>query len=534
MKQNTLKYYIIALLFLLGATPSCVQYIMASDVTAVAPTGKTVAAGAAEEVEDEEATDEDEDEEALEDEEDEELDEEGLDDEELDEEDEEAEEDDDAENDSIPLGIDEDSEILVKGSNGREEVIEIPEGLIIDDEQGDDYVTRTYLTGDSTAISPADSTTLATEVYIDRLRRMPTAIEMPWNEVVQKFIDRYSGRLRRTVSVMLGKSNFYMPAFEEALEVYGLPLELKYLPVIESALNPNAVSSVGAGGLWQFMVSTGKRYGLKVNTMIDERRDLVKSSLAAAHYLSDLYEMFGDWNLVIAAYNCGPGNITKAIQRSGGVKDYWQIYPYLPAETRGYVPAFIAANYIMTYYCDHDIVPMETTLPEATDTIMLFRNVHLEQVSKVLGIDIEKLRMLNPQYRRDIVTGYSEPTDLRLPKEYISKYIEMEDSIVAYNVDELMKRDMVEVNKAPVYKAKRVTYRSKRSRALSSKRKGRRSKVSRSSRVSSKKRSSASKRRSSSTRKSRVSSKKRNTKASAKKRSSKAKSSKRSTRKRRR
>jgi membrane-bound lytic murein transglycosylase D len=320
---------------------------------------------------------------------------------------------------------------------------------------------------------------------------------------------------------MLGKSNFFMPAFEEALEVYGLPLELKYLPVIESALNPNAVSSVGAGGLWQFMVSTGKRYGLKVNTMIDERRDLVKSSLAAAHYLSDLYEMFGDWNLVIAAYNCGPGNITKAIQRSGGVKDYWQIYPYLPAETRGYVPAFIAANYIMTYYCEHDIVPMETTLPEATDTIMLFRNVHLEQVSKVLGIDIEKLRMLNPQYRRDIVTGYSEPTDLRLPKEYISKYIEMEDSIVAYNVDELMKRDMVEVNKAPVYKAKRVSYKSKRRSALKSKRKGRRSKVSR-SRVSSKKRSSASRRRASSGRKSKVSSKKRKSKSkSSKKRSSK-------------
>ena len=523
MKQN-LKYYIIALLFLLGATPSCVQYIMASDVTSVAPTGKTVAA---EEAEDEEALDEDEDEEAAEEDEDEEGLDEG-DEEEGDEEDadEEEDEEDEAENDSIPLGIDEDSEILVKGSNGREEVIEIPEGLIVDDEQGDDYMTRTYLSGDSTAISPADSTTLATEVYIDRLRRMPTAIEMPWNEVVQKFIDRYSGRLRRTVSVMLGKSNFFMPAFEEALEVYGLPLELKYLPVIESALNPNAVSSVGAGGLWQFMVSTGKRYGLKVNTMIDERRDLVKSSLAAAHYLSDLYEMFGDWNLVIAAYNCGPGNITKAIQRSGGVKDYWQIYPYLPAETRGYVPAFIAANYIMTYYCEHDIVPMETTLPEATDTIMLFRNVHLEQVSKVLGIDIEKLRMLNPQYRRDIVTGYSEPTDLRLPKEYISKYIEMEDSIVAYNVDELMKRDMVEVNKAPVYKAKRVSYKSKRRSALKSKRKGRRSKVSR-SRVSSKKRSSASRRRASSGRKSKVSSsKKRSKKATSKKGKSKSKSSK--------
>lgn len=525
MKQENLKYYIIALLFLIGATPSCVQYVMASNVLSVAPTGKTVTANNASAEEDEDASEE-------EDEDVDEQDEEDLDDEEDpdaedDEEDidEEDDEDEEEENDSIPLGIDDASEILVRGSNGREEVIEIPEAMIVDDEQGDDYVTRTYLSGDSTAVSPADSTMLATEVYIDRLRRMPTAIEMPWNEVVQKFIDRYSGRLRRTVSVMLGKSNFYMPAFEEALEVYGLPLELKYLPVIESALNPNAVSSVGAGGLWQFMVSTGKRYGLKVNTMIDERRDLVKSSLAAAHYLSDLYEMFGDWNLVIAAYNCGPGNITKAIQRSGGVRDYWQIYPYLPAETRGYVPAFIAANYIMTYYCEHDIVPMETTLPEATDTIMLFRNVHLEQVSKVLGIDIEKLRMLNPQYRRDIVTGYSEPTDLRLPKEYISKYIEMEDSIVAYNVDELMKRDMVEVNNAPVYKSKRVTYKSKRNRALKSKRKARRSKVSRSKRVSSKKRSSVSRRRAASSRSKKVSSKRK---------SSKKKSTKRRSRRRRR
>ena len=516
MKQENIKYYIIALLFLVGMTPSCVQYVMASNVLSVEPTGKTVKADKNAAEEDEYASEDEEDEEELDEEDEDEENASEEDDEDIDE-----EEDEEAENDSIPMGIDEESEILVKGSNGREEVIEIPEGLIVDDEQGDDYITRTYLSGDSTAVGAPDSTIQATEVYIDRLRRLPTAIEMPWNEVVQKFIDRYSGRLRRTVSVMLGKSNFYMPAFEEALEVYGLPLELKYLPVIESALNPNAVSSVGAGGLWQFMVSTGKRYGLKVNTMIDERRDLVKSSLAAAHYLSDLYEMFGDWNLVIAAYNCGPGNISKAIQRSGGVKDYWQIYPYLPAETRGYVPAFIAANYIMTYYCEHDIVPMETTLPEATDTIMLFRNVHLEQVSKVLGIDIEKLRMLNPQYRRDIVTGYSEPTDLRLPKEYISKYIEMEDSIVAYNVDELMKRDMVEVNKAPVYKAKRVTYSSKRSRALKSKRNARRSKVSRSSRVSSKKRASTSRRKASSSRSKKVSSKKKTSTKKSTKRSSK-------------
>ena len=204
---------------------------------------------------------------------------------------------------------------------------------------------------------------------------------MPYNEVVQKFIDRYSGRLRHSVSYMLGASNFYMPIFEEALETYGLPLELKYLPVIESALNPTEVSRVGATGLWQFMLATGKRYGLEVNTLVDERRDPIKASYAAANYLSDLYKVFGDWNLVIAAYNCGPDQINKAIHRSKGSKDYWQIYPYLPKETRGYVPAFIAANYIMTYYCEHNICPMTTRPPATTDTEMVSSNVHLEQIA---------------------------------------------------------------------------------------------------------------------------------------------------------
>ena len=195
---------------------------------------------------------------------------------------------------------------------------------------------------------------------------------------------------------------------------------------------------------------------MKLNSMIDERRDPVKASYAAAHYLSDLYSIFEDWNLVIAAYNAGPANIQKAIQRAGGIKDYWQIYPYLPTETRGYVPAFIAANYIMNYYCEHNICPMLTTLPTQSDTIMLYQNVHFEQVANVLGISIEELRSLNPQYRRDVVTGYTEPTDLRLPMEYIAQYIANEDSILAYNVDQLMKRDMVEVNdNAPAYRSTR-------------------------------------------------------------------------------
>lgn len=364
-----------------------------------------------------------------------------------------------------------DEEIVVNSKDGKEEIFEVPEGMIIDMEKiMSDYKVQQYLKMDSTCTMSDVNPIYTQEEYLDRLKRMPTAMEMPWNDVVQKFIDRYSGKLRKSVSYMLGASNFYMPIFEQALEVYGIPMELKYLPVIESALNPNAVSRVGATGLWQFMAATGKRYGLKLNSMIDERRDPVKASYAAAHYLSDLYNTFEDWNLVIAAYNAGPANILKAIQRAGGEKDYWKIYPYLPTETRGYVPAFIAANYIMNYYCEHNICPMLTNLPEQTDTIMLYKNVHFEQISSVIGISIDELRSLNPQYRRDVVTGYSEPTDLRLPMEYISKFIANEDSIFAYRIDQLMKRDVVEVNDdAPAYRV----YRSPN--GTSSKKSGRKS-----------------------------------------------------------
>ena len=210
--------------------------------------------------------------------------------------------------------------------------------------------------------------------------------------------------------------------------------------------------------------------------MIDERRDPVKASYAAAHYLSDLYKIFGDWNLVIAAYNAGPENINKAIRRAGGETDYWKIYPYLPTETRGYVPAFIAANYIMNYYSEHNICPMLAQAPVTTDTVMLYRDVHFEQISKVIGISMDQLRSLNPQYRKDVVTGYSEPTDLRMPVEYVNAFIENEDSIYAYNVDNLMKRAEVAVNDdAPVYRS------SSRSTARKSKnaRRGRSSRRSR-------------------------------------------------------
>ena len=341
-----------------------------------------------------------------------------------------------------------DDVITVTDQDGKSEEFEVPVGL---EDNLDSllhlYNTQTYMMADTSCKYRDVNPVFETEVYIDRLKRLPTLIEMPYNEVVQKFIDRYSGKLRRSVSFMLGASNFYMPIFEEALEAYNLPLELKYLPVIESALNPKAVSRVGATGLWQFMITTGKRYGLEVNTLYDERRDPVKASYAAAHYLRDLYKLFDDWNLVIAAYNCGPANVNKAIHRAKGETDYWKIYPYLPKETRGYVPAFIAANYIMNYYCDHNICPMVTELPVKTDTVEVTKDVHIEQIAQVLNINSEHLRNLNPQYRRDIIYGKRKPMPVRLPVSLIGAFIDKEDSIYNYKADEyLAKRDVVEVN----------------------------------------------------------------------------------------
>ena len=383
-----------------------------------------------------------------------------------------------ASNIAIQAQIEEDfadeDEITVTDEQGKEEVIEFPEAMTFElDSLLNLYMSKTYLDEDNDCRMKDVNPVFEKEVYIDRLKRMPTIIEMPYNEVVQKFIDRYSGRLRHSVSYMLGASNFYMPIFEEALETYGLPLELKYLPVIESALNPTAVSRVGATGLWQFMLATGKRYGLEVNSLVDDRRDPIKSSYAAANYLKDLYKVFGDWNLVIAAYNCGPDQINKAIHRAKGCKDYWQIYPYLPKETRGYVPAFMAANYIMTYYCEHNICPMTTRLPAKTDTVMVDRNVHLEQIAAVCNIDIEQLRTLNPSYRRDIAPGATKLSAIRLPQTEVGKFIDMQDSIYAYNAEALFtKRATVEVNdNTPTYT------RSSSSRSKSKKRTSRRGKT---------------------------------------------------------
>ena len=377
---------------------------------------------------------------------------------------------------------DEEDEITVVDQSGNEEVIEFPEAMTYDlDSLLNVYMSKTYLDEQDCNMKDVNPE-YSKEEFIERLYRMPCVMEMAYNDVVQKFIDRYSGRLRRSISYMLGASNFYMPIFEEALEMYQLPLELKYLPIIESALNPTAVSRVGAAGLWQFMPATGKQYGLKLNSLVDERRDPVKSSQAAARYLRDLYKIFGDWNLVIAAYNCGPENINKAIRRANNVtslkgadgeplpvvKDYWHIYPYLPRETRGYVPAFIAANYIMTYYSLHNICPMTTRLPAKSDTVMVSRNVHLEQVAAVVGLNIDLLRSLNPMYRRDVVPGATEPSPLRLPLADVGRFLDLEDSVYTYRANELLsRRAEVEVrDDVPTYyhKSKRTAKRGKKAR----------------------------------------------------------------------
>lgn len=306
-----------------------------------------------------------------------------------------------------------------------------------------EWKVKTYISAGEECSTSSDNPLFSDSIYIDRLSRMPTVIEMPYNEIVRGFIDQYTVRRRSSVSLLLSLSNFYVPIFEEALNAYNLPLELKYLPIIESALNPRASSRAGAKGLWQFMPATGKLYGLEYNSLVDDRQDPIKSSWAAARYLKDMYDIYHDWTLVIAAYNCGPGNINKAISRSGGKTDYWEIYNYLPRETRGYVPSFIAANYVMTYYCKHNICPMDMEIPSATDTVQVNRNIHLQQIAEVCNVDYEELRSLNPQYKRDIIPGDTGPQTLRLPQDIVGTFLERQDSVAAYKAANYFKNRRV-------------------------------------------------------------------------------------------
>jgi membrane-bound lytic murein transglycosylase D len=302
-----------------------------------------------------------------------------------------------------------------------------------------EWKTRTNLIYDTDCTNSAVIPQFSDSVYIDRLQRMPTIMEMPYNAIVREYIDRYAVKLRNQVSVMLAANNFYMPLFEEALDAYDLPLELKYLPIIESALKPTARSRAGALGLWQFMLKTGRLYGLESNSLVDDRLDPIKATWAAARYLREMYDIYKDWHLVIAAYNCGPGNVNKAIRRAGGATDYWSIYNYLPRETRGYVPAFIAANYIMTYYCHHNICPMNTEIIPPTDTLQISRELHLQQVADVCDITIDELKSLNPQYKRNIIPGNTKPYTLRLPQTKIATFIDNQDTIYNHRAAELFK-----------------------------------------------------------------------------------------------
>ncbi|MCC8095642.1 MAG: transglycosylase SLT domain-containing protein [Tannerellaceae bacterium] len=275
-------------------------------------------------------------------------------------------------------------------------------------------------------------------IYRERLDRLPHMIPMTYNKTVRNCIDLYAAKHRNLIRYMLGMADFYFPIIEQVLDEHDLPIELKYLAIVESALNPTAISRVGAAGIWQFMLPTAKSYGLEINSLIDERRDPVKATHAACNYFKDMYAIYGDWNLVLASYNCGPGNINKAIRRSGGKTDFWDIYPYLPKETRSYVPLFIAANYIMNYHCEHNICPVQTNLPLATDTIMVHQALHFEQVADLLQIEIEQLRALNPQYKRDIIPGNTQPSVLKLPAAQTYAFIEQEDTVYTHRIEELL------------------------------------------------------------------------------------------------
>jgi membrane-bound lytic murein transglycosylase D len=279
---------------------------------------------------------------------------------------------------------------------------------------------------------PTSASNVPDSVYAMRLRALPSSIKLTYNQQVRNIIEYYIDKGGNRVGVLLGLSKYYFPIFEEILDQHSVPHELKYLVVIESALNPNAVSRAGATGLWQFMYSTGKMYDLRINSIVDDRKDPIKSSVAAARYLKDLYKIYDDWELALAAYNCGPGNVNKAMRRSGK-KDFWGIYDFLPRETRGYVPAYVAACYVMNYYKEHNITPSQLTKPVATDTISVRRDMHFEQIADVLNIPFEQIKDLNPQYKTNIIMASQDNYSLKLPLNYIHEFITLEDSIAEHN-----------------------------------------------------------------------------------------------------
>lgn len=299
------------------------------------------------------------------------------------------------------------------------------------------------------------------EEMMRRLKEMNSFITLPFNETVKNYMILYAEKMPTKMSRVLGLSTYYFPIFEEALTRYDLPVELKYMSIIESMLNVRATSRAGARGLWQFMYRTGRSYGLEINSFVDERMDVEKAVDAAARYLKDAYNIFGDWALAISSYNCGAGNVSKAIRRAGGSREFWSIYDYLPRETRGYVPAFVAAMYAMTYHREYGIVPMDVGMPAQTDTIEIRRNLHFNQINAVVGVPIEDLRNLNPQYTHDIIPGDSRPYILNLPFNWTASFLEVNrDSLYNYKADSLMSEKVLKDVKN-VTTEERVSYRVK-------------------------------------------------------------------------
>ena len=290
---------------------------------------------------------------------------------------------------------------------------------------------QNFISDDTAAVSPDSKVaSIPDSVFVERLRALASPVQLPYNQVVKTAIARYLDDRRGVLARILSLSKYYFPLIEDELLRQGLPVELKMMAVIESALAPQAISKMGAAGLWQFMPSTGKSYGLEVNTLVDERCDPAAATSAACRYMRDLYNIYNDWTLAIAAYNCGPGNVNKALARAGAnSKTFWDIYNFLPTETRGYVPAFIAASYVCAYHKLHGVEVEPSPLPIATDTVTVNRIMHLGQVSSTIDLPIEVLRKLNPQYKMDIIPATTRKYSLVLPMQFVSSYVENENEI---------------------------------------------------------------------------------------------------------
>lgn len=297
---------------------------------------------------------------------------------------------------------------------------------------------------------------------IKRIEAMNSFITLPFNETVKNSCILYAEKMPSRMNKVMGLSQYYFPMFEEVLNKYGLPLELKYMAVIESMLNPVATSRAGARGMWQFMYATARSYKLEINSYVDERLDVEKAMDAAARYLRDAYKIFGDWPLAISSYNCGAGNVSKAIRRAGGSRDFWSIYPFLPRETRGYVPAFVGAMYAMTYYKEYGLEYQDVGMPVQTDTFMINKNLHFKQIHELVGVPMEDLKNLNPQYLHDIIPGANHEYVLKLPYNWTNTFIDIpRDSLYNYKADSLLTEKVVQDVKNAGKNPGRIAYRVK-------------------------------------------------------------------------